>query len=243
MAAPIRRQSSPADVDPWAELVERVAAEVVASIRVPSLDEARAACNEVGLRKARTDVAAALAAIESAQETYRESQAVERLAREAHDQALGDAVWELGDRFQAEGNKTYLVTPCEACAGRGYVGEVGCTCVRGQGCDEEGDPGCALCQQMDGEMPCPADDCSDCDGKGSTRKPMLADDVKAWKAAEARKMPAVAEAAKALYRAEEETAAARDSVTFAGHRFSAARHDLDAACAELGALATALTVR
>lgn len=33
-----------------------------------------------------------------------------------------------------------------------------CTCVPGEGCDEEGDPGCAYCQTIDHEEPCPADE-------------------------------------------------------------------------------------
>ena len=36
--------------------------------------------------------------------------------------------------------------------------EADCTCLVGEGCDEEGDPGCAYCQELDSEWPCPADD-------------------------------------------------------------------------------------
>ena len=216
MALPIRP-----DVDPFAALVEAVAAEVVASIRVPSLDEARAACNEVGIRKAREALSIALGAIGLAQEEYREAQAVQRLAQEAHDQAVSDADWELDGRFVIESNKHWLTTSCEPCLGTGIVNPHPVNAVnRG-----------------------PEEACTACDGKGSTRRSLTADERKAWKANEARKMPAVAAAAAALYRAEEDTAAARDGVTFAGHRFSAARHDLDAAVAELNALAVALTVR
>ena len=32
-----------------------------------------------------------------------------------------------------------------------------CTCRPGEGCDDEGDPGCAACQAADPYMPCPAD--------------------------------------------------------------------------------------
>jgi hypothetical protein len=32
-----------------------------------------------------------------------------------------------------------------------------CICEPGEGCDEEGQPGCAFCCALDGEMPCPAD--------------------------------------------------------------------------------------
>jgi hypothetical protein len=32
-----------------------------------------------------------------------------------------------------------------------------CTC-RPEGCDEEGDPGCAYCRSLDSEWPCPAEE-------------------------------------------------------------------------------------
>lgn len=32
-----------------------------------------------------------------------------------------------------------------------------CTCVPGEGCDQDGDPGCAYCQLAYPELPCPAD--------------------------------------------------------------------------------------
>lgn len=35
--------------------------------------------------------------------------------------------------------------------------ETSCTCVPGEGCDEEGDPGCAYCRSLDCEWPCPAE--------------------------------------------------------------------------------------
>lgn len=41
-----------------------------------------------------------------------------------------------------------------------------CTCVPGEGCDAEGDPGCLYCQHIDPEWPCPADP-DQIDGKGS----------------------------------------------------------------------------
>jgi hypothetical protein len=34
---------------------------------------------------------------------------------------------------------------------------VRCVCVVGQGCDEEGEPGCQWCRQQDPYEPCPAD--------------------------------------------------------------------------------------
>jgi hypothetical protein len=33
-----------------------------------------------------------------------------------------------------------------------------CSCKPGEGCDAEGDPGCAYCRIIDPEWPCPADD-------------------------------------------------------------------------------------
>ena len=37
------------------------------------------------------------------------------------------------------------------------LSEADCTCVPGEGCDEEGDPGCAYCRSIDCEWPCPAE--------------------------------------------------------------------------------------
>jgi hypothetical protein len=36
-----------------------------------------------------------------------------------------------------------------------------CTCLADEGCDEEGDPGCALCQALDPEWLCPAEEITD----------------------------------------------------------------------------------
>ena len=33
-----------------------------------------------------------------------------------------------------------------------------CTCIPGEGCDAEGQPGCGYCAEADPELPCPADD-------------------------------------------------------------------------------------
>lgn len=35
--------------------------------------------------------------------------------------------------------------------------EADCTCVQGEGCDQEGKPGCAYCRSVDCERPCPAE--------------------------------------------------------------------------------------
>lgn len=87
------------------------------------------------------------------------------------------------------------------------------------------------------------DSCGLCRGEGETRKSMTADERKAWKASEARKMRPVAEAAAALRSSDEACLAARDAVGVADKRLAAAKHDLDAAVAELNALSLALTAR
>jgi len=86
-------------------------------------------------------------------------------------------------------------------------------------------------------------DCPVCKGDGKFRRFLLADDVKAWKASEAAKVPAVSAAASALRVAEENTAAARDGVTLAEKKLSARRTDLEAAIAELQALSIGLTAK
>lgn len=42
-----------------------------------------------------------------------------------------------------------------------------CTCSSEDGCDEEGDPGCALCQALDPEWCCPAE-AAHIDGSGAS---------------------------------------------------------------------------
>lgn len=75
---------------------------------------------------------------------------------------------------------------------------------------------------------------------GDERRAMTADDRAKWKAAEARKDPAVAAAETAVSAAEHDVAAARDAVDNAERRFSAAKADLQAAIAELNALGIGL---
>lgn len=86
-------------------------------------------------------------------------------------------------------------------------------------------------------------DCPVCAGNGAFRRFMLADDVKSWRASESAKVPAVVEASAHLRRCEMDTAAARDAVTVAEKRLSACRADLDAAVAELNALAVGLSAK
>lgn len=66
-------------------------------------------------------------------------------------------------------------------AGKLAIGDATCTCKVGEGCDEEGEPGCAYCRSIDCEWPCPAEDesrehllpvaqvpiCVTCGGSGS----------------------------------------------------------------------------
>lgn len=85
--------------------------------------------------------------------------------------------------------------------------------------------------------------CAGCDGIGSTRKQMTADERKAWKAGEAARDPGVVEAAKHLRRAEEASAGARDAVSVAEKRLSAAKYEVQAAIAELNALSVGLQAR
>ena len=75
----------------------------------PLLVEARAMLNEAGIVKARAYLRDMPDVLEAAQADFRKAQEAERLAREAYDQALSEAEWELDSRFVVEGNKTYLV--------------------------------------------------------------------------------------------------------------------------------------
>ncbi len=86
-------------------------------------------------------------------------------------------------------------------------------------------------------------DCPVCNGAGKVRRFMLADDVKAYKASEAAKVPAVEIAGAALREAVEETAAARDALTVADKRLSAAKYEVQAAIAELSALSVGLAAK
>lgn len=78
------------------------------------------------------------------------------------------------------------------------------------------------------------------DHDDGSRRAMTADERKTWKQAEVRKQPEVATAAAALRAAEQEVAARRDDVTLAEKRLGVARADLEAAVAELNALALTL---
>lgn len=70
------------------------------------------------------------------------------------------------------------------------------------------------------------------------RRPMTADERKAWKAAEARRMKTAA--VERLRQAEMATAAARDALDIASKQLTVRRIDLEAAIAELYALAAVL---
>lgn len=72
------------------------------------------------------------------------------------------------------------------------------------------------------------------------QRSMTADEKKAWIAHHASQAPAVRTALAALRSAEENTAAARDDVSLAEARLSVAKHDIDAAAAQLRAFTLAL---
>lgn len=169
------------------ELADAVDKTVRSVTRTPLLVEARAACREAGIAKARADLIGALDILRHAQDAKRKTEAAERAAKEAHDDALGEAEWELDGRFVQDGNKTFLVD-------------------------------------------------------GDDRRQVLADEKAAWKRREARKLPAVARAAKVLAEATEADARARDDVIHAERRFAAARSELTAAVAVLETLRLGLEV-
>lgn len=81
------------------------------------------------------------------------------------------------------------------------------------------------------------------DELGVRVKTMTADERKTWKTAEALKQPAVAAASKAVVDAERNADAARDDLALAERRYSAAKHDLEAAIALLVTLRLSLETR
>jgi hypothetical protein len=85
-----------------------------------------------------------------------------------------------------------------------------------------------------GEAECPT-----CGGKGE-RRAMTADERKAWKASEARKLPEVADAQAVLRRAGDAALDARDAVGLADKRISVCKHELDASVAVLACLTAGL---
>lgn len=200
------------------EIADRVEAEVREAMRMPALDAARALLNEVGIRSARRSLADAPDRLAEAQNAFREAQNREAAARESYQQALVEAEWELDGRFHSEGNRVYLRLLCDACGGNGLWGDPPSDGLEGRKCDA-------------------------CDGLGTTRKQMTADERKAYKASEAAKQPAVVEAGAHLRRAEMDTAAARDAVSVAEKRLSAAKYEVQAAIAELNALSVGLASR
>ena len=197
-----------------AGLIGRIEAEVRAALGTATLAEARSIIAEAGIRRARAQLSEAPAKLALAQAAYREAQAVEKAAREGLDQAVMDAEWALDANFHTDGNKTYLRTICAECGGDGKV-------VEGDGLVK----------------------CSICDGLGTLRKQMTADERRAYKTAEARKVPEVVKLGAEVWRAEQATAAARDAIAVAEKFCSAATHDVDAAAAELSTLAAALRAR
>lgn len=193
------------------DLAARIEGQIAETLRLPALDQARAVANEVGLRRARMAVHDSPDLVASAQDGYRVAQASERATRETYDAALLEAEWALDANFKSDGNRVYLRVRCEVCRGTG---------------------------KEDSPVHDPV--CSACTGSGTIRKFMTADERKAWKAAEAAKRPEVLAAHQNLRSAGEATAAARDAIEVARLRASSARHELDAAVAELQVLALAL---
>jgi hypothetical protein len=178
-----------AEVAPLTERLNRL----IASITGPApLNEVRQALNEVGIQQARQRLEVdTIDACEHALLVLRQKQDAERLAREARDQALTEAVWTLeATHFTSRSNKTYLVA---------NVGD---------------------------GTPIPEADQRSFDA--SARKD--------WLDFHAGKTDAVRMAVVALRHAEEDTRSAQDAVAIAEKRFSAAKHSVDAAAAQLTAL-------
>lgn len=204
---------SPLTPDPTDALVGRIVAEIRSALVTPDLAAVHEVIREAGIRRARTALAEAPDRLAEAQAAYREAQAIEGAARESHQQALMEAEWSLDGLLHKDGNKTYRWVPCD--------------CIDADGSGARANTGALA-------------DCPVCAGAAKFRRFMLADDVKSWKAAEAARVPAVVLVAAELRRAEENTAAARDALGVADRRFSAAKHEVQAAIAELNALAVGL---
>lgn len=195
------------------EVAEHIDREVREALRMPALDAVRAILNESRIRAARRNLAEAPDRLAEAQAAYRAAQGAEALAKESYTTALIEAEWALDGQIHSEGNKRYRWVTCECLNDADFA-------------------------QVEGMKDCPV-----CKGDGKYRQFMLADDVKAWKAAESAKVPEVVLVAGELRRAEENTAAARDAVLVAEKRLSACRADLEAAVAELNALAIGLQAK
>lgn len=96
--------------DTMEELADKLDATIKAATRTPMLVEARAACNEAGVHKARADLIGALDILNHAQEAKRTAEAQERTAKDAHTDAAVEAEWALAEScFDLRSNKTWLV--------------------------------------------------------------------------------------------------------------------------------------
>ncbi len=215
MTAPVTPIRDDPNAAALAELADKLAAEIRASLRQPRVDEVRKALNESAIRRSRETLRDAPEILEAAQREFRVAQEAERDARRVHDDAVLEAEWALDGRFVTESNKTYLVTACEPCKGTGRVSSAEHT----------------------------APSCKACEGTGETRKQMTADERTRWKSHAARTVPEVKTTGEKLRRAEERTATMRDSVTIADKRLSTAKADVDAAIAELNAWALTLQAK
>lgn len=175
--------------------------------------ELRAVANESRIVPARQALADALAHIGDAQRDVRAAQEEERNAKENLADALTEAEWETREqRIEKQSNKTWWVTDD----------------------DETEMVPVAAAGPHGGEVVGPQPT-----GR-KLRVQVTADEARDRLAREARKHPTVIEADTAVRKAEDATYAARDRLTLAEKRFSAAKADVQAACAQLTALANTL---
>lgn len=78
-----------------------------------TFEEARAALREAGMYQARAALQLAVEDIAQAQTDVVDTTQREKQARDALDQAMAEAEWELDGRFVSEGNKVFLVETCQ----------------------------------------------------------------------------------------------------------------------------------
>lgn len=88
-----------------------------------TLEEARAAINEVGLYKARARVWESIDRITDAQQGVRSHAEQARRLKAELDTAVAEAEWMLDGRLVREGNKTFLVEACTGCEDESCTGQ------------------------------------------------------------------------------------------------------------------------
>lgn len=79
-----------------------------------SVTIARGAMNDAGIARSRRNLSEALDKFSNEQITVRAKQEAERTAKDAYEDALAMAEWELDNRFVTEGNKTFLLIAGES---------------------------------------------------------------------------------------------------------------------------------